>query len=103
MRLRNSIRNRRGFRCCSTSIRRRKRIASLAAIGNGCGASADPVLDGAVWDGRGPIRHTVANQWWGAGVTRVKPVLPILLALCPSAFSQDGLQLFHKMQEALGG
>lgn len=36
-------------------------------------------------------------------MTRVKPVLPILLALCPSAFSQDGLQLFHKMQEALGG
>ena len=25
------------------------------------------------------------------------------LLLCPSVFAQDALQLFHKMQEALGG
>jgi hypothetical protein len=27
----------------------------------------------------------------------------LTLFLCPSVFAQDGLQLFHKMQEALGG
>jgi hypothetical protein len=39
---------------------------------------------------------------------RVKPSfiassVVVSLFLCPSVFSQDGLQLFHKMQEALGG
>jgi hypothetical protein len=30
-------------------------------------------------------------------------LLGLLLFLCPSAFSQDAMHLFHKMQGALGG
>jgi len=30
-------------------------------------------------------------------------LLGLLLSLCPSAFSQDAMHLFHKMQDALGG
>lgn len=30
-------------------------------------------------------------------------LLGFALLFCPSAFPQDALQLFHKMQEALGG